>query len=926
MRVLSRLAIGVSSVALTASTGLVANAQTTPTTTQAPVLEEIIVTVERREQSIQRVAATVQNFSAEDLQRLGVNSDFSNLQYATPGLQIADQEGKVQVYLRGIGSSDTDFSSDPSVATHFNGVYVARPRGIGPLFFDAERVEVNKGPQGTLRGRNATGGTINILSRRPDTTDFGGHVQAGIGNFDARELEAAVNVPLMDTLAVRAAVWARKHDGLYENAFLEGNDRAGFKTPSSADDMAFRVSGLWRPTDRTSVYLMYQKSEGNSSGDPGTFSGRALSAGYDIKDLDDPWKQYFRTEGNFNQNLDTLLGVINYDFDSFGVEYSGAYNTVDAYNQNASREWQLGMVYPGSEREANYIRSGANPQRNLLVNDTFYQSDQSKSQVHELRFYSLHDGPLSWTAGAFYFKEKFDYLSWDVGNGFCGESDFFNAPAPLGPNTISCWQNGLGGENRGDDSEVESLAFYADATYEVTDRLRLKGGLRYSDERKTQNDFNAQYQFTFNRQFFLSRPGISRPSDLIIGERGFRLKKTDDVNLPFAIPAAGVDALNLFQNSIQSYGMGDNWGQLLQACATSPTLCEVSVSSVFDNPNTPTVELRQTNEVKGDFLDWRAGIEYDIGDRSMAYFTVSTGTRSAGINRPIVLNDGRPLARTWNPEKLTAYELGSKNRFEAGDIPVTLNAAAFYYDYKDRVAQVLVDVPNPTPQNPNATTQQVQTDNVADAEVYGLEIEGQAALPAGFNLGATLLWMDSNFKNSSILDPRSNDNLVVNIDGNRLPNTSTWNANFRLSQTIEINRGWLNSFDWTINVLYRSKYYLTPFNNKGYIRNAQGQIVEVPIAQMPAPNNNGALAFEPYPDGQGVPANGLFLRDRVPGFFMVNANFGVNFGEDDRFRVDAYAENLTNTAFSTFGFVNSSVNIRYLNAPRMYGVRFRATY
>ena len=887
----------------------------------------IVVTTERREQSIQDVAATVQAFTQEELLRLGVNDDFSNLQYTVPGLQVADQEGKIEIFLRGIGNQDSDFSSDPSIATHFNGVYLARPRGIGPLFFDAQRVEINKGPQGTLRGRNAVGGTVNIISNRPHFDGFEGYVMGGVGNFSSREFEGAANIPVTDTFAVRAAVWSKKHDGLYTNEFLADNPNPDFKTPSAQDDVAGRISALWEPNNDFSAYFLWQRSDTNSSGDPGTFASRMLSAGFDIDTIDDPWNQYFRTEGDFDQSLSTYLGVLSYDFGGIGVEYSGAYNSVDAYNQNASREWQLGMVYPGSEAEAAFIASGANPQRNLLVNDTFHQSDNSKSQIHELRFYGTDDGPLVWSAGGFYFRETFNWLSWDVGNGFCGNSDFFGFDAPLGPSTFSCWQNGLGGEDRNDDSTVESMAFYADGVYDVTDRLRVKGGIRWSQDEKTQNDYNVgEYRFDFNTDYLASQ-GITQGSQIIIGEEGFRLVGAGDRPLPVSAPA-GVDQSQVFFDSIEAFGLGDNVNALVLGGCLDLGQCRILInSSSFDDPNTPDViELSATNKVKQDYVDWRAGLEFDLSEDNLLYFTASTGTRSGGINRPLVLADGRPLNREWQPEELLAYELGSKNSFFFGDYNVVLNAAVFYYDYDQKTSQLLVDVPNPTPLNPNGTTQRVLTDNVSDASLFGIELEAQTELPMGFNAGMNLLYIDSEYENSEILDPRTSQNNVVNIDGNRLQNTSEWNINARLSQEIFVDRGYVNSVDWTLNLLYRSEFNLTPFGNTIQFDDGSGVLQEVNIANLPASgllNFNGAVA---NCTGCGGPPNGNALSDVVDSFILLNLNAGVNLGEDDRFRIDFWAENLTDKAFSTKGFVNSSVNIRYLNAPRQYGVRLRAKF
>lgn len=896
-------------IAASATGSIYAQDVVQPQRAAAGMMEEVVVTVNRREQNLQEVSATVQAFNADDLLKLGVNSNYANLQYVVPGLQIANQEGKVEVYLRGIGSSDSDFSSDPSVATHYNGIYLARPRGIGPLFFDSERVEVNKGPQGTIRGRNATGGTINIIPNAPELGEFTGSVGGGTGNFDTREFEAVVNLPLTDTMAVRLSAWSKAHDGLYTNAFEDGG---ALETPSSQDDIAYRLSYRWQPNDQFTLDMMYSDSEVESSGDPGAFSGRSLSAGYDPSDLKDPWKQYFRKGGLYEQEVDIFMLKASYEFENFGVEYSGANNELRAYNKNASREWQLGMDFPGSEAEAAFIASGASATNNLRVNDTFYQGDKSDSTTHEIRFYSVGDGDLQWTAGAFYFEETFDYVSWDVGNGYCGDSSAWLGSA-LG-NTVSCFQNGLGGENRGDDSEVETLAFYADGSFAVTDRIRVLAGIRNTDEEKRQNDFNAQYQFDFEETFFFSFPGINEPSDLIIGGPGFTLTDPGDRSITNATP--GVGAKDLFLDGISSFGLGDNWDEMLAACEEGVT-CDITVSSLFGNGGS----LRASNEVEDSYTDWRLGVEYDVSDSSewtsMGYFTVSTGTRSGGINRPLILTGGLQVNEEWDTEKLMAYELGLKNTFSINDMPVVLNGSLFYYDYEDYVAQLLIDVNNLT--GLPGVNQQVFTDNVGDASILGLELEGTIDLPYGLNATIGLLFLDSEFENSNLVDSRNPSSPIISVDGNDLPNVSDITLNLRVGQTIDSPWKEVDSFDWTVNAIYRSDYFLSAYNNKGYELDGDGNTVEIPLADMPAPNNNGNLS------GTGGAANPNFYSDEVDGYWLVNINAGMNFG-DGAYRFDMYVENATEEAASTKGFINNSVNIRYLNSPRIYGMRFKAYF
>ena len=123
------------------------------------ILEEVVVTVERREENLQDFAGTAVVFSGADLRLQGVQN-LTDLSAITPGLEISNKQGNIEIWIRGIGSSNNTELGDPAAATHLDGVYIPRPTGIGSAFFDIARVEVNMGPQGTLRGRNATAGSV----------------------------------------------------------------------------------------------------------------------------------------------------------------------------------------------------------------------------------------------------------------------------------------------------------------------------------------------------------------------------------------------------------------------------------------------------------------------------------------------------------------------------------------------------------------------------------------------------------------------------------------------------------------------------------------------------------------------------------------------------------------------------------------------
>ncbi len=923
-----------------------ATAEAAQPTAESEGGEVIIVTTERREQNLQDVAGTVAAFSGEDLQLLGVNDDFTNLQYVVPGLQITNNEGRVEVFLRGIGSFDAEFSSDPSVATYFNGIYIGRPRGIGLLFFDSERTEVAKGPQGTLRGRNSAGGSINIISTRPEFDEFYGYAQGEFGNFSTRGFEAAVNIPITEDLAVRGSLFYKENNSLYTNAFFDaGAEGEDFNDgPGSRDDITGRLSVLWEPTDKFSWYFLWQRSDVNAGGEPGVFHGRSLAAGFDIEDLDDPYNQFFRSEGDFDQQVSYYLTQLNYETKYFNIEYNGSFSDTLAINQNSSRVQGVGSVFPGVEDDRAIILTDdpvINPFFNINNTDTFHQGEQSQAIIQELRLYGdAFQDRLFWTAGVFYYRENFDGFSFDVGNGFCSQ---FIGPQPdkpfLGDNPFSCFQNGLGGEFRNDDSIVESIAGYGDFTFSVTDSFRIKGGVRYTSDKKTQTNFNAAYQFNINDEFFLDATAFGIPSigidsfdDTSAVGPGFTVTPPGERTITEVVPG---QEIAFFLDGIAAFGIGDNFDDLLINC-DALGLCEGIITSTLDNPFTPGVEVNSVTSNDTPFVDFRAGVEYDVTEDNLVYATVSTGTRSGGLNLPIFLSVGDPdvvgpgggdavlAPDTFDEETLTLIELGTKNEFEFAGIYGRINLAGFYYSFEDLIVQVLADVPFPLPGNPGATTQRVINENVGDARAFGIEFESSFALPYGLNVAANYLYLDAQYEEAIISDTRTGDFVIpgdptsgVSIEGNELMNTSRHNVNIRVQQTIPIGRGLLNSFDWNVNINYRSSFFLSPLNNQDLA--FLGGTIE-------GPGVNSFISFTNQGIDQGGVAGSQFFRSDVPGFVTLNAVVGINFGEDDRFRLDGFVENATNTAFSGRGFINSAVNIRFLNPPRQFGGRLRVRF
>ena len=178
-------------------------------TTTVAELTPVVVTAQKQEQDIQRAAVSINVLSPQLLADAGVTRP-QDLVYLTPGLQVGSLEGGAAIgYMRGVGDFAGNSLQDAAVTFNFDGVYIARPTATSGLFYDLERVEVLKGPQGTLYGRNATGGAINILPRRPVLGVYSGEASAEYGESNTVRMSGVLNAPLGDRAAIRIAGQAR---------------------------------------------------------------------------------------------------------------------------------------------------------------------------------------------------------------------------------------------------------------------------------------------------------------------------------------------------------------------------------------------------------------------------------------------------------------------------------------------------------------------------------------------------------------------------------------------------------------------------------------------------------------------------------------------------------------------------------------------
>lgn len=195
-------------------------------------IQDIVVTAQRREQSVQKTALSIEVFSGNSLAQRGITQP-DDLTKLAPGVQVGGGSTS-QIYIRGVGDFGVVATANPAVVTSLDGVAIARAQAIAGNLFDLERVEILKGPQGTLYGRNANGGAVNLISAAPRLGEVSGFVNASYGNYDALSAEAALNLPVGEDLALRVSGQLA--------------DRSGYLNDGSEDDRheSLRIQGLYR--------------------------------------------------------------------------------------------------------------------------------------------------------------------------------------------------------------------------------------------------------------------------------------------------------------------------------------------------------------------------------------------------------------------------------------------------------------------------------------------------------------------------------------------------------------------------------------------------------------------------------------------------------------------------------------------------------
>lgn len=616
-------------------------------------IAEIVVTAQRRAENVQDIPIAISAFSGETLENANISS-LEELQGRTPGLVLNSfSPGQPEVAIRGIGTKEDGAGASDSTLVMVDGVYFATRTATNLDIFDLERVEVLRGPQGTLFGKNAIAGVINYVTRKPTLGEFELKVRQTVGNFGTFDTGAGVNVPISDTIAARLSFSRRDTDGYLTRLDvgtpaipfgLEDDDDIGY-----AERFAWRAALRWEPSDATSLLISLDGADDNFGADNREPVGSAGPL-HDCLCASNPvavneaiggtrgegggvYSYAGEILGFSKRDIFGAMAQLDHEFDFATLTLLGAYrdstfkNVLDSAGLPPSPIVDL----TGAHGNPN-LGLTAPPGVGFAFDNTDIVDETGEQWTGEVRLTSPSSQRFRWVAGLFASQEDIDRTE---AIGFPALSD-----ASLVPNFAAASMFFTG----------KAVAGYGQATFDITDTLSITGGARYSYEKKE----------------IEARNDITGSPNVMLLLTAFPLTKGED-----------------------------SWEN----------------------------------------FSWRISGQYSPTDDLMVYATVSTGFKSGGFTG--TATTAATATTAFDPEEATNYELGAK--LDLFDRRLRLNSSAFYVDYKDlQVTRFFQPV--------GSGFGEFITENAANAEIKGIEVELTARPIDWLELGGSYSYLDANYK------------------------------------------------------------------------------------------------------------------------------------------------------------------------------------
>ncbi|WP_353405907.1 TonB-dependent receptor [Pseudoteredinibacter isoporae] len=723
----------------------------------AAQIEEVMVTAQRRTESAQDVPVSLTAYSAEDLKIVNVTRS-SQLAAQTPNMVAVDGNFGLSapiISMRGVSNVDFSAISNTPIAVYSDGVILNNIQTHGFAMFDLERVEILRGPQGTLFGRNSTTGAMQVFSARP-TEEFSAGVEVTLGRFDRSRQEAFVSGKLTDSARARLAYVSNRSSGYVK-------DQLG-RDAQNEDVQAARFSLDWDATEALKVEwrLAHQQidnkpvvfhnqlptnvfdptSPGGSASD---FRRVTLSPSYERKEKGETIMSSLTVDWDLGDvNLVSVTGIVDHDF-----QYQ---NDEDASTQALGHS----QAFTGQRQLTQEFRLQGQTDRLDWVAGVFFMDEEVESQTSYDINGILAALPHGFVPGSDGTIGGFD-AALGLGGAWIGSAQLAGFEATDSISVAQAYNvlQAVGRLPQGNVStrankhkqNLESMAVFSHLKYRINDYWGATMGLRWSRDEK---DLNGQYLGCYVGQ----NPNRGQGRFDLLQGIGI------DLNAP-----GGFDLASLVMD---------------------PEICGV-------NNGQPE---NFGGDASWDSLSGKLSFEYTPDEESLYYFGVSRGFKGGSFNGTFY----NRLVEV-EPEKLTSFELGTKHYLL--DRRMTLNAALFQYDYTDFQAVIAVTLPSAL----QGTTVVNELVNVPDSTIRGAELE--MAYNPITNLVLTLgaSWLDSKVDKQ----PTVSAGTIPNIRGNEFRYAPEFTFNGVLSYTIEMNDwGYLTpQLDWS----YTDAYFTDIGNN-----------------------------------------------------------------------------------------------------------------
>ncbi len=719
-------------------------------------LEEIIVTGTKRDESSQDVPIALTAISEEQLKNQ-FRTDILALGEMSPGVALGQAAGfrAIAGGIRGTGQNSILVTQDSSVVLLVDEFGMANVQSQFVEMFDIERVEIYRGPQGTLFGKSATGGAISITSKKPVMDEYFADLEFQYGKFDGDDgaeaditkYRGAINVPLLEnTLAMRAvAIWD-EDEGYYTNDKATANPLGGIPLPPGLDNpavgsgenlnntdvFASKIKLLWQPNDMYEAYFIWSHLDDDSGSPPGV---NESEPGMLLPAIGFPSIQ------QAGQDDPLSTGVTNQCWGEAFCIPEGHRVDVDMYQLHQTLKldnYTVKLLF-GDRKQEEILASTYTGEAYLSLFDASRNTTRDHTQW-ELRVSSEFDGPINFVAGASYEEEEVSMLSYAT-VGLTGLLTF-------DPVIVSDPTSG------GADQDRETTAFYADFTWDLTDLLSISGGIRYTKDKK---EFfrranpggpctaltPARDQVIINGECLDSRStAASRAGP------DFDPRTLEPFNLPLPDSAYGIAG-----------GSSDDW----------------------------------------DETTYRLVANYSVSDDGMMYASYATGFISGGFTETC---SSLTTCQPYQPETNENFEVGYKGQFL--DNTLQANVAAYYTKYEDLIRSQVVPFTNEF----GVTTQETINVNAGVSEVTGLEAEITWLVSDNLRVDIFAGWMDHEYDEFDL--DTNNDGIIEDLSGFNVPFSPE--LKYGVSLTYE-HAVWNGSMVWNANFNHQDENEFSVFNS-----------------------------------------------------------------------------------------------------------------